>query len=86
MEFVLILNIIEEWLIAPIIAHYWLPHFTFAQFFQLRGYGQYGLYRSIVNVSTNLDLLQNVLLWISYDDYSVFIFVKRKLEYNYIYC
>jgi len=77
MEFVLILNKIEEWLIAPIIAHYLLPCLTFAQNFQLCGYGQYGMYGSIVNVSTNLDLLQNVLLWISYDDYSISIFVKK---------
>jgi hypothetical protein len=50
MKFLLMLNKIEEILIAPCLA--------FAQIFQLQGYGQYGLHGSIVNVPTNLNIIQ----------------------------
>jgi hypothetical protein len=53
MEFILMLNKVEEHLVAP--------QFAFAQFFQPHGYGQYGMHGSIVNVPTNLNLIQNVL-------------------------
>jgi hypothetical protein len=48
-----ILNKIEERLIAP--------RLTFTKIFQLKGYGQYGMHGSIVNVPTNLDLVQTIL-------------------------
>jgi hypothetical protein len=48
-RFVPILNKIEECLIAPRLA--------FAQIFQLKGYGQYGMHRHIINVPTNLNLV-----------------------------
>jgi hypothetical protein len=63
MEFVLMLNKIEEHLIAP--------HLAFAHNFQLWGYGQYGMNGNIVNVPTNLNLIQNVLPRMSYDDSSI---------------
>jgi hypothetical protein len=47
------LNKIEECLIAPCL--------RFAQIFQLQGYGQYGLHGSIVNVPTNLNIIQTIL-------------------------
>jgi len=52
MEFLLMLNKIEECLIAPCL--------VFAQIFQLHGHGQYGMHGSIVNVPTNLNLRQTV--------------------------
>jgi hypothetical protein len=52
-KFVPILNKIEECLIAP--------HLTFMQLFQLKGYRQYGMHGIIVNVPTNLDLVQTIL-------------------------
>lgn len=76
MEFALMLNKIQEHLIAP--------HLVCAQNFQLLGYGQYGMHGSIVNVPTNFNLIQNILPWMSYDDFSIFDFKKRKLEYIYI--
>jgi len=43
----------EEHLIPPCLA--------FAQIFQLKGDGQYKMHSSIVNVPTNLNLVQTVL-------------------------
>ncbi len=53
MKFLLMLNKIEECLIAPCL--------RFAQIFQLQGYGQYELHGSIVNVPTNLNVIQTIL-------------------------
>ncbi len=64
LNFVPILNKIEECLIAP--------RFAFAKIFQLKGYGQYGMH-------TNLDLVQSILLRLSDDDSSIVVFLKRKL-------
>jgi hypothetical protein len=66
----LMLNKIEERLITPCLA--------FMQIFQLKGYEQFGMHGNIVKFSTNLDLLQNVLSWMSYDDSSL-VYLKRKL-------
>jgi hypothetical protein len=52
-KFVPILNKIEECLIAPRLA--------FAQIFQLKGYGQYGMHENIINFLSNLDLVQSIL-------------------------
>ncbi len=56
-----------------------------AWIFQLQGYGQYGMHGSIVNVPTNLSIMQNILPRMWYDDYLAFIYFKRKLEYKLIY-
>jgi hypothetical protein len=40
---------------------------------------------NIVNVPTNLNLMQNILPKMPYDDSSIAIFLKRKLEYKSIY-
>jgi hypothetical protein len=47
------------------------PSFTFAQFFQLQGYGQYGMHINILNILTNLNLVQNVLFQMLYNDYLI---------------
>jgi hypothetical protein len=47
-------------------------------------YGQYGLHGSIVNVSTNLNINQIFLPWMSYEDYSISVFLKRKWKYKVI--
>lgn len=49
------------------------------QIFQLKGYEQFGMHGNIVNFSTNLDLVQNVLSWMPYDDSSLVVYLKRKL-------
>ncbi len=69
-NFFLMLNKIEERLITPCLA--------FMQIFQLKGYEQFGMHGNIVKFSTNLDLVQNVLSWMSYDDSSL-VYLKRKL-------
>ncbi len=71
MEFALMLNKIQERLIAP--------HLVCAQNFQLWGYGQYGMHGSIVNVPTNLNLIQNILPWMPYDDSSIFDLKKKRI-------
>jgi hypothetical protein len=71
MHLVSTLNVVEEWLIAP--------HLTFAKKLQLKGYGQYGLHGNIVNVPTNLDLVQIILPRMPHNDYTII------LLYIYIY-
>jgi hypothetical protein len=71
------LNKIEE----PPVA----PHLAFAQIYQIKGYGQYGMHGSIVNVPTNLDLIQIILLHLPHDSSIVAVHLKRKLEYKSIY-
>jgi hypothetical protein len=60
MHLVSTLNVVGKQLIAP--------HLTFAQIFQLKGYGQYGLHANIVNVPTNLNLDQYVLPKMPHND------------------
>jgi len=47
------------------------PSFTFAQFFQLQGHGQYGMHINILNILTDLNLGQNVLFQMLCDDYLI---------------
>jgi hypothetical protein len=72
MNFVSMLNNIEERLIALRLA--------FAHIFQLGGYGQYIIHRSVVNVPTNLNLVQNVLPRMPYDNLSIVMLLKRKFQ------
>ncbi len=74
MNFILMLSNIKEHLIAPC--------FAFAQIFWLQGYEQYRIRESVVNVPTNLNLVQNVLPHMPYDDLSIIMLLKRKLKYN----
>ncbi len=74
MNFILMLSNIKEHLIAPC--------FAFAQIFWLQGYEQYRIHESVVNVPTNLNLVQNVLPHMPYDDLSIIMLLKRKLKYN----
>jgi hypothetical protein len=77
MKYVLALNKIEKRLIAPCL--------VVAQVFQLQSYGQYGMHGSIVNVPRNFNLMQNILSRMPYDDFSIVVFLKKKLEYKLMY-
>jgi hypothetical protein len=35
-----------------------VPRFAFAHIFQLKAYGQYGLHGSVINIPTNLNVVQ----------------------------
>jgi len=61
------------------------PHLAFAQIFQLKGYGQYEMHGSIVNIPKKLDMVQIILPRLLYDDSSNLVFLKIKLEYKTIY-
>ncbi len=61
------LNKIEKCLISPCI--------TFAQVFQLQ---RHGLHGSIVNVLTNLNIIQIVLPCMPYQDHIIFVFSLKK--------
>jgi hypothetical protein len=61
------------------------PCLAFTQIFQLKGYGQYGIHGNIVNVPTNLDLVQTILPWLLYDDNSIVVFLKKKKKHKSIY-
>jgi hypothetical protein len=50
-----------------------------------QGYEQYGMRGNIVNVPTNLNLMENILPRMPYNDFSIAMFLKRKLEYKSIY-
>jgi len=56
--------------------------FAFAQIFQLKEYQQYGMHGNII-------MFQQILIWYklyyldcTYDDNSIVMFLKRKLEYK----
>jgi hypothetical protein len=68
-KFVPTLNKIEKCLIPPC--------FAFTQISQLKGYGKYGMHGNIVNVPKKLDLVQTILLQLSYDDSSIAVFLKK---------
>jgi hypothetical protein len=68
------LNKIEEPLVSPRLA--------FAQIYQLKGYGQYGIRGSIVNVPANLDLIQNVLPRLPHDSSIIVVYLKRNWNIN----
>jgi hypothetical protein len=72
LKFVPILNKIEEHLITP--------HLAFTQIFQLKGYGQYEMHKSIVNIPKKLDLVQIILLRLPYDDSSILVFFEKKIR------
>jgi len=38
-----------------------VPRFAFANIFQLKAYGQYGLHGSVINIPTNLNVVQFLL-------------------------
>jgi hypothetical protein len=63
------LNKIEYYLITP--------HLIFTQIFQLQGYEQYGLHGSIVNVPTNVNVIQTILRGMLYEDYLIFVFLEK---------
>jgi hypothetical protein len=46
---------------------------------QLGGYGQYGVHGNIVNVPINLNLAQNVLPQMPYEDSSISMFKKCRI-------
>ncbi len=70
--FVMILNTLEERLIAP--------QMTFAQIYQLNGWGQYGIQGSIVNVPTNVDKMQIILPWPTTCESTIVVCIKRKIK------
>jgi ArsR family metal-binding transcriptional regulator len=51
----------------------------------IKGYGQYGMHGSIVNVSTKLNLVQIVLPQLPYDDSSIIVSLKKRKRYKSIY-
>ncbi len=51
---------------------------AFAQFFHSKIYGQYGMHKNIVNVPTNLNLMEIVLSRMPHDDSSIFRQIKNK--------
>ncbi len=61
------------------------PPLAFAQIFQLKGYGKYEMHGSIVNVLTNLNLVQTILFQLPCDDCSIAILLKAKSQYKSIY-
>lgn len=54
------------------------PQLAFAQIFHSKIYGQDGMHKSIVNVPTNLNLMEIVLPWMSHDDSSIYKHIKNK--------
>lgn len=52
---------------------------AFAQIFQLKGYAQYELQGNIMNVPTNIDMVQRVLAQLSYHGFSIAIKKKKSV-------
>ncbi len=71
MKCVLTFNKIEYCLIAPCLA--------------LHKYLNYNVMDNMKCIETNLNIMQNILPRMPYDDYLIAIYFKRKLEYTLIY-
>jgi len=63
-----------------------LHHVYLTQIFQLQGYGQYGFHGSIVNVPTNLNIIQIVLPWMPHEVDSILFFLKENQNINLYMC
>ncbi len=71
---IMILNKLEECLIVP-----WM---TFAQIYQLNGWGQYGIQGSIVNVPISVDKMQIILPRPTTCESTIMVCIKRKIKYK----
>jgi hypothetical protein len=71
MKCVLTFNKIEYCLIAPCLA--------------LHKYLNYNVMDNMKCIETNLNIMQNILPRMPYDDYLIAIYFERKLEYTLIY-
>ena len=58
------------------------PRLAFAQIHKSHNYGQYKLHGSIINVPTNIDQTQSLLLDLLEDKSTIGILLKRRLEYK----
>jgi hypothetical protein len=63
------LNEVEEQLVSP--------HLTFAQIWQLQGYGQCNIKRSIINVPSNINYTQSILPRLLHDEATINLSLKR---------
>jgi hypothetical protein len=68
------LNELEEGLVSP--------RLTFAQIWQLQGYGQYNIKGSIINVPSNINFTQSILPCLPHDETKIGLSLKRRMEYK----
>ncbi len=62
------LNELEEWLIA--------------QIWQCQGYVQYNIKGSIINVPSNINSTQSILLHLLHDEATIGLSLKKQMEYK----
>jgi len=55
---------------------------TFAEICQVQGYGQFKMHGSVINVPSNLNIIQSVLPRLSNDETTSGLIIKNELEYN----
>jgi hypothetical protein len=58
---------------------------TFAQIYQLNGWGQYGIQGSIVNVLISVDKMQIILPRPTTCESTIVVCIKRKIKYKSLY-
>ncbi len=73
-EFIKKLNELEEQSVSP--------RLTFAQIWQLQGYGQYNIKGSIINVPFNINSTQSILLHLPHDETIIILSLKKQMEYK----
>lgn len=55
---------------------------VFAQIYKIHGYDQYTIHGSMINVSSNINKTQSILLQLPCDDLTIGILLKYFLEYK----
>jgi hypothetical protein len=58
------------------------PRLTFVQIWQLQGYGQYNIKRTIINVASNINFIQSILPRLPHDEATIGLSLKRQIEYK----
>ncbi len=58
------------------------PRQTFAQIWQLQGYRQYNIKRSIINVPSNINSTQLTLPCLLHDEVTIGLSLKKRMEYK----
>jgi hypothetical protein len=58
------------------------PQLSFGQMYKLHGYGQYEMKGNLINVWTNINQTQLILLYLPYNEVTIGVFLKWRRQYK----
>jgi hypothetical protein len=58
------------------------PQLSFGQMYKLHGYGQYKMKDNLINVSTNINQTQLMLMYLQYNEVTISVFLKWRCQYK----